>query len=116
MRFGAYEVVAEIGRGGMGVVYEAKGAGRRVAVKVIAREHADERFRARFAREARAAAAIAHPNVTAVLETGIEDGAPFIVFEHCPGGTLAARTGERGKLPWREAAAFGIEIARGLAA
>jgi serine/threonine protein kinase len=69
-RHGKYRVVREIGRGGMGIVHEAvdEALGRRVALKVLAIPFADEAVRARFLREARAAARLDHPGIAAVHE------------------------------------------------
>ena len=116
---GAYRVLAELGSGAMGVVYEAReeATGRLVALKVVRPEHAhDAVYMERFRREARAAAAIDHPHVTALRAAGEHEGAPFLVFEHVPGGSLARRLKEEGRLPWREACARGAEVASALAA
>src|SRR5579872_4243288 len=91
-QLGAYRIVDLLGRGGMGAVYEAEAPdGRRVALKVLPRELADPRLLQRFKREGRAAAALVHPNVVALLETGEADGFPFLVFELVRGGTLQDR-------------------------
>jgi serine/threonine protein kinase len=94
---GHYEIVRPIGRGGMGVVYEAKHRtlGRRVAVKVLhaseaARPGADVRSE-RFMREGRAAASVQHPHVVDVFDFGVDDGVPFLVMELIEGETLAQR-------------------------
>jgi serine/threonine protein kinase len=103
----------------MGVVYRAEDTalGRTVALKVIARDAVESAHAlARFRREARAAAAISHPNVAVVHETGEVSGEPFIVVEYLPGGSLAERLRREGCLPWREAARLGARIASGLAA
>jgi CHASE2 domain-containing sensor protein len=83
-----------IGRGGMGVIFRAQqpGLDRTVAVKVIAPDHAaDPRFRERFAREARLAAAIDHPNIVPVYATGEDGGRLYLVMRYVEGVNLAQR-------------------------
>ena len=70
----------------------------------------------RFRREARAVAQLSHPNVVAVIDAGEDGGYPYIVFEHVEGETLKQRIDRLGRLPVDEAAAYGIEVGRGLAA
>jgi serine/threonine-protein kinase len=115
-------VVEIIGRGGMGVVYKAadERLGITVAIKML---HAHllgdagaERATHRFLREARLAAQIVHENVVGVRFAGEQDGAPFLVLDYVPGGSVAELLGETGPLPWRRAAKLGAQIARGLAA
>jgi serine/threonine protein kinase len=83
-RLGPYEVLALIGAGGMGEVYRARDTrlGRDVAIKVLQVEFAanPDRLR-RFEQEARAVAALSHPNVLAVYDVGTFEGAPYIVTE-----------------------------------
>jgi serine/threonine-protein kinase len=89
-----YRVEAELGRGGMGVVYRAADAqlGWVVALKMIlAGGHAGERHLARFRAEAAAVAAVAHPNVVQVFDAGEHAGNPYLVLEYVPGGTLTDR-------------------------
>jgi serine/threonine-protein kinase len=88
---GAYEILEEIGQGGMGIVYKARQAGlnRLVALKLIlSGKHADATTRARFCAEAQVVARLQHPNVVQVYEVGEHDGLPFISLEYCPGGSL----------------------------
>src|SRR2546426_10247470 len=93
-KLGPYELSASIGAGGMGEVYRAHDArlGRDVAVKILPASFADdpERLR-RFEQEARAAAALNHPNLLAVYDGGAQDGRPYI-GSGLPGG---GRLGER---------------------
>ncbi|MDB4932352.1 MAG: serine/threonine protein kinase, partial [Myxococcaceae bacterium] len=89
---GRYRVLRRLGEGGMGTVYEAELAGRRVALKVLRADAASlPDAHRRFAREARAAAAIGHPNIVAVLDTGAYRGQAFLVMELLRGETLAER-------------------------
>src|SRR5438105_1369994 len=115
---GGYRIHEVLGRGGMGVVYRAEDPrGRTVALKVVARAiAADDGFMTRFRREGRAASAVAHENVVALLDSGEDGGLPFLVFEHVGGGTLKEKLKRAGRLEWREASALGAGIARGLAA
>jgi serine/threonine protein kinase/WD40 repeat protein len=92
-RLGDYRLLREIGRGGMGVVYEAEqvSLGRRVALKVLPRElAADERRLQRFQREARAAAQLHHTNIVPVHEVGEQDGVHYYVMQFIPGLGLDA--------------------------
>jgi WD40 repeat protein/predicted Ser/Thr protein kinase len=95
-RVPGYEVLAELGRGGMGVVYKARqvGLGRLVALKVIRHaSHAGEDQRQRFQVEAEVVARLQHPNIVQIFEVGDHDGLPFFSLEFVPGGSLASRLG-----------------------
>src|SRR3954453_19203404 len=93
-RLGNYEILEEIGRGGMGVIYRARQrhSGRIVAVKRVLSYHAESRETlARFRREAQAAAALDHPNILPIYEVSeTEEGVPFFSMKLAPGGSLAA--------------------------
>jgi serine/threonine-protein kinase len=93
--FGRYLIVREIGRGGMGAVFEARHQQlhKRVALKTLHSAALDPRSIERFLREGRAAASLAHPHVVDVWDVGVEDGTPFIVMELLDGEDLAARIG-----------------------
>jgi serine/threonine protein kinase/predicted Zn-dependent protease len=89
--FGGYRIVRELGRGGMGVVYEAVETAmeRRVALKVLpAGLRVDQRSVVRFRREARVIAKLRHPNIVAIYATGVEGGTPYIAMEFVEGETL----------------------------
>src|SRR5215211_100138 len=106
---GGYRVEAEVGRGGMGVVYRAEqlGLGRTVALKLIAAELAQDRgFRERFERESRLAASIEHPNVIPVYEAGEADGVLYISMRYIDGSDLRALISSGGRLDPRRAAAL----------
>ena len=102
---GRYEVVALVDAGGMGEVYRARDAdlGRTVAIKILPAAFTDhpDRLR-RFEIEARAAAALNHPNILAVYDVGHQDGTPYIVSELLEGQTLRACL-DAARLPIRKA-------------
>jgi serine/threonine protein kinase/Tol biopolymer transport system component len=115
-QLGPYRIEAPIGAGGMGEVYHAKDSrlDRNVAIKVLPPQWtADPQRRTRFEREARAVAALKHPNICTVYDVGHDDGIDFLVMELVEGESLAARL-SRGPLPCDEAVARGIEIASAL--
>ena len=117
-KLGPYELRAFLGAGGMGAVYRAHDPrlGRDVAIKVLPEAlRADPAWQARFEREARAAAAINHPNVMALYDVGVHDGVPYLVCELLEGETLRTRL-EHGSLPLSRALAWAEQIARGLRA
>lgn len=118
IRFGPYEIVAPIGAGGMGEVYRARDARleRDVAVKVLPAHLADDAVAlARFEREARAIAALSHPNILGIFDVGREGSTAYVVTELLEGETLRERLAA-GALPPRKAAACAAQIANGLAA
>ena len=115
---GSYEILAPIGAGGMGEVYRARDTrlGRDVAVKILPEAFArDEDRMRRFSHEARAVAALNHPNVVHVYDTGVENGVPHLVSELLEGETLRQRL-EQGPIPARKAVEYAQQIADGLAA
>jgi serine/threonine-protein kinase len=117
--FERFETVRILGKGGMGTVYLArdKTLGRQVALKVLnAEDMESEERRSRFLREARAAAAIRHPNVATIYEVDeTAEGQPFIVMEYCEGETLSQRMRRRA-VDTAEFLTFARQIAAGLAA
>jgi eukaryotic-like serine/threonine-protein kinase len=113
-----YRILAEIGRGGMGVVYRAVqlGANRDVALKMIlAGDRAGAEDIARFRLEAEAVARLQHPNIVAVHEVGEHAGLPFFSMEFCTGGSLANLISQRAVSP-QEACGLLLKVARGAAA
>src|SRR5579872_6230430 len=114
---GEYRIIKEIGRGAMGVVYEAiQGTlGRRVALKVLPAGTAMSGVaRERFNREARAAASLNHPNIVPIYDQGEERGVPFFAMELVNGRTLKDVLNEEGPLDTGRAVALGIQAARAL--
>ncbi len=118
-RVGRFRVVAVRGAGAMGVVYEADDEllGRRAAVKVLRRAvAADPGARARFLREARATAAVRHPNVVFIHEVGEDEAGPYLVMELLAGESLGARLRREGRLTVAEVVRVGRAVAAGLEA
>ena len=117
VRLGPYEIVAPIGVGGMGEVYEARDTrlGRTVAIKVITQQLAsDPRFRERFEREAHTVSQLNHPNICTLHDVGHQDGVDFLVMEFVRGETLAERI-RRGPVPPGEALEILNQMAQALA-
>src|ERR1039458_7627257 len=113
-----YEILAPVGTGGMGEVYRARDLrlNRDVAIQVLpASFSADSDWLRRFEQEARAAAALNHPDILAVYQLGTFEGVPYMVTELLEGETLRERL-KRGPLPLRKVVDYGVQIARGLAA
>jgi len=113
-----YEMLATLGRGGMGVVYQARQTklGRVVALKMIlAGAHAGEADLARFRTEAEAIARLQHPNIVQIHEIGEHGGLPFFSLEFCAGGSLERKLNGT-PLPPKEAAALVETLARAMQA
>jgi tetratricopeptide (TPR) repeat protein len=117
-KLGEYEIKSLVGAGGMGEVYRAHDSrlGRDVAIKVLPSFFSadSERLR-RFEQEARAAAALNHPNILAVFQMGTYEGAPYLVSELLEGETLREQI-KRGSISVGKAIDYGVQITRGLAA
>ncbi len=114
-----YELLDEIGRGGMGIVYRARDRDlpREVALKRPLPEFLDSGdLRRRFLREGRAASRISHPNIVPVLEAFEENGVPWIVFQLVEGVSLRDLLAREGKLPLATALTYAEELASGLQA
>ncbi len=113
-----YELLEEIGKGGMGVVYRARDTrlDRFVAIKLLPPEQtANPDRKRRFVQEAKAASALNHPNIVTIHEIDANDGADFIVMEHVDGSPLNRLIPEHG-LPVVQALSYAVQIADALAA
>src|SRR5262249_47237672 len=113
-----YEILGELGRGGMGVVYRARQvkAHRIVALKMIlSGAHASASDLKRFQIEAEAVARLQHPNIVQVYEVGEHEGRPFFSLEFCPGGSLEKKLSGT-PLKGEEAAALAEKLARAMQA
>jgi serine/threonine protein kinase/tetratricopeptide (TPR) repeat protein len=111
-----YEILGTLGRGGMGVVYKARQIklNRVVALKMIlAGGHAGAYERQRFVTEMHAVAALTHPNIVQIFETGERDGLPFFSLEFCDGGSLQQRLGGK-PLPPKGAAEIVVQLAHAM--
>src|SRR5579863_9370609 len=112
---GPYTIQSPLGAGGMGEVYRARDTrlGREVALKVLPESFSRDADRLRrFEQEARAVAALNHPNILAIHDIGEQNGAPFIVSELLEGNTLRAEL-EHGALPSRKTSDYAVQIAQG---
>jgi serine/threonine protein kinase/Tfp pilus assembly protein PilF len=117
-RLGPYEILRALGAGGMGRVYRARDTrlDRDVAVKVLHdRQENDAEALARFHLEAKAVAALSHPNILAIHDFAVHEGLPFTVTELLDGQSLRELLAA-GPLPWRQAAEIGVAVADGLSA
>ncbi len=117
-KLGPYEIQSLLGAGGMGEVYRAHDSrlNRPVAIKLLPASYsADPDRLQRFSQEARAAAALSHPNILSIFDIGDKDGAPYIVSELLEGETLRSCL-KRGPLSLRKAIDYALHVARGLAA
>src|ERR1700687_3186816 len=116
-RLGPYEIVALLGAGGMGGGYRPGDTRlvREVAIKVLPDLYASNPDRqARFEREAKAVAALSHPNILAIHDYGTNGNVTYAVMELLEGETLRDRLA-KGPLPWREAVEIGAASAEGVA-
>ena len=114
-----YTDLTRVARGGFAVVYRARQErfDRVVALKVLSVDEIDERARKRFERECRVMGSLSwHPNVVAVLDSGVADGHPWLAMEFLDAGALADRLDRDGGLPWPEVADIGIQVAGALGA
>src|ERR1700733_2649703 len=116
-KLGPYEILAPIGKGGMGEVYRARDTRlhRDIAVKVLPQAFATEAAEGRFLREARAASALNHPHICAVYDVGEAAGPPYLVLELLEGETLRERIGGK-PLAIADALALSIQVADALEA
>lgn len=116
---GRYEIVGQVGAGGMANVYKAKDhkLNRFVAVKVLKQEfREDKAFITKFRAEAQAAAGLAHPNIVNIYDVGEDHGVNFIVMELVEGITLKEYIEKKGRLAVREATSIAIQVSQGLEA
>jgi serine/threonine protein kinase len=114
---GRYEVEELVGTGGMSSVFRAHDRllDRKVALKVLHQQYSDDaEYIERFRREARAVAALSHPNIVTVIDRGEHDGRQFIVFEYIDGENLKGLIERRGPAPVTTALELAMQIARGL--
>ncbi len=112
-----YEILEEIGNGGMAVVYRARchRLNRLVAIKILKDEHArDDDFRRRFQAESQAVAMLSHPNIVSVYDVSKSDDLNYIVMELIDGLSLKQYMEAKGQLTWRETLHFAAQIARAL--
>ncbi|HEX3032546.1 MAG TPA: Stk1 family PASTA domain-containing Ser/Thr kinase [Bacillota bacterium] len=112
-----YELVEQLGGGGMALVYRGRDRflNREVTVKILRPQYtSDEKFVERFRREAQAVACLSSPNLVSVYDVGEEHGTHFIVMEYIEGQNLKEVIRERGKLPLSEAVSYARQICEGL--
>ncbi len=117
-RLAQYEIIEKIGAGGMGEVYRARDTrlDRDVALKLLPQEFGGDPERsARFEREAKAVAALSHPNILSIYDFGSDDGQAFAVTELLEGVSLSERL-VQGPIPQRKTIELAVQIANGLAA
>jgi urea transport system substrate-binding protein len=117
-RLGTYRVLRLIGKGGMGVVFEAEdiALNRLVALKVLRPDLTDAEYRERFVREAKAVASLPHDHIVTIYQVSEDNGAPFLAMEYLLGESLELRLQRDGWLPVAEALEITRQAAEGLAA
>ena len=116
---GRYEIVGQVGTGGMSDVYKAKDhtLGRYVAIKVLKSEFSeDTNFVSKFRTEAQSAAVLEHPNIVNIYDVGSENGIHYIVMEYVEGITLKTYIEKKGQLTYKEALSIAIQVGRGIQA
>lgn len=114
-----YEIVGQVGTGGMSDVYKAKdhALGRYVAIKVLKSEFSeDTNFVSKFRTEAQSAAVLEHPNIVNIYDVGSENGIQYIVMEYVEGITLKTYIEKKGQLTYKEALSIAIQVGRGIQA
>ena len=114
---GRFKVVNRLGGGGMGTLFLAHDPAidRMLAIKVLREGFDDEELRARFAREARAAGRLRHPNIVTIFDVGEYDGQPYIAMEYVPGETLGSLIQRQARLPLSRQIKLLEELCDGLA-
>jgi eukaryotic-like serine/threonine-protein kinase len=113
---GPYEILSQLGAGGMGEVYRAKDSrlNRTVAIKVLLAQVSDwSELRQRFEREARVISSLNHPHICTLYDIGHQDGIDYLVMEYLEGETLASRL-LKGPLPLDQVLRYAIQIADAL--
>lgn len=116
-KIGKYDILRELGRGAMGVVFKARDPliGRLVALKTIALAASQsEDLRQRFYREAQAAGGLQHPNIVTVYEMGEEEGVPFIAMEYLEGESLDAVLSKNTQIPMAQKLGYLVQVCRAL--
>jgi len=116
-KIGRYEILSELGRGAMGVVFKAQDSliGRLIALKTItASVVGDTGLVERFRREAKAAGAFQHPNIVTIYELGEADGVPFIAMEYLEGESLDALISRRAAVPLAQKVGYLVQTCRAL--
>src|ERR1700737_1287793 len=117
-RLGPYEILSPLGAGGMGEVYRARDRklDREVAVKVLPQSvAADPDALSRFEREAKAVAALSHPNILSIFDFGTHDGVSYAVMELLEGETLRGKL-DAGPIAQKQAVDYALQVAKGLSA
>ncbi len=117
-KLGPYEILSPLGAGGMGEVYRARDRklDRDVAIKVLPQSvAADPDTLARFEREAKAVAALSHPNILSIFDFGNQDGIAYAVMELLEGETLRGKL-DAGPIPQKQAVDYALQVAKGLSA